>query len=75
MTIKEQFAEVMKMSFAPEKDMNKTLFLAKCWTLMAAIEDKSQHVDGTVFECLSETQARDILTIVVGMFGTVATAE
>lgn len=69
MTIKEQFAEVVQMAHKPEKDMNKKVFIAKCMLLMASLEDPEQPVDATAFECLDGDKARDVLQMVVGLFG------
>lgn len=72
MTIKEQFEQVMELARKPQKDINKTDFAAKALTLVAALEDKKNQVDKSVFECLTDEELRGILGGFIGLIGSLA---
>lgn len=72
MTIKEQFEQVMTLARKNQKDINKMDFAAKAMTLVAALEDKKNEVDKSVFDCLTDEELRGILGGFIGLVGSLA---
>jgi len=75
MTIKEQFEEFMEMSRKPSQDIKKLEFIAKAMTLVAALEDESNAVDHTVFDCMDSGEVRQFLGGMVGLMGSLVARD